>query len=231
MNLPADMFLASVQHNLIYVVVPKAASTSIKTWMLAIEGHGTESVHDDCRTYLQLSKIISKDRLKKEAFVFTFVRNPYRRLASAFLSKFVYWSKPRLTRAVTIERNPPKGRRGLSFIGFLRYLQTKDLAKVDVHWRPQHFFLRDLPPRMIGRVETMKRDFQVVQKIAGRRRVHLPFQNRNPDCTTEGDFSDISADVIRAGAPIGWRNLLSHEAKTLIKELYRIDFETFGYEL
>lgn len=150
-------------------------------------------------------------RLDQEAFTFTFVRNPYSRVLSAYLDK--------------VGRRRHQGRRFLQwaerfgqpgdFVGFCRFLKAggRDL---DMHWAPQAEILC-LPPDhldFIGRVEYLERDLgQVLDRLFGRL-AQMPSERR-------GTTTHAGRQLQEAYGP---------EQKRIMAELSHRDFVLFGYD-
>lgn len=150
-------------------------------------------------------------RLEREAFVFTFVRNPFSRVLSAYLDK--------------VGRLRHQGRRFLAwahrhgqpgdFLGFCRFLDAGGLD-LDMHWAPQADILC-LPLNRfdyIGRVEALDHDLpEVLRRLFGHQAM-APSQRR-------GTTTNAALQLQDAYGP---------EQRRIIARLYRNDFELFGYD-
>jgi hypothetical protein len=128
-------------------------------------------------------------------FRFVFVRNPWARLVSAFVNKFVNWAPnapslitdlrrglPKrlahqlfaLTKAIDripswwLLRSPTAWREKFTFRQFVNHLSSCNLARADGHWRPQTSFLGETRFQFIGRFEHLKRDFAELNRLLGR---------------------------------------------------------------
>lgn len=233
MSLPKDLFLASKKHKFIYIVVPKAASTSIKTWMMHLEDKPVTNVHDDCRKHFQISRIRLSKKQISEYFKFTFVRNPHERLVSAFVNKFVYFTQPRLNNAVELvkkirgEKNIDKG---ITFEEFVRHIGVSNVNSADVHWRPQHLFMNEIKPNFIGKVENIVEDFDAVQKKIGSV-TRLPLTNQNTQQKSDRYYGNTLPYMIKGfGAEPAWEEYYNKELYDRVTKIYQKDFETFGYQ-
>ena len=158
---PAGTMMVSEKYKVLYIPVAKCACTSLKSLMVElaeIEQHekaiqlGVHFVTDRFNTGVQL-----KDKTMKRAwqilasdqyFKFIVVREPFERLVSAYLEKFVYnrHNKRNLlhTRAVLRHvqgTDKPDLQRGISFDEFVGYVTSQDPMKLDPHWRPQCLYL------------------------------------------------------------------------------------------
>jgi hypothetical protein len=161
---PYDGMMVSRQHRLLYVPVAKCACTSLKTMMIKLAGIdcpdiavelGVHVVTDKFNTGAQL-KDLPMDTARQilasdDYFKFSVVREPFERLVSAYLEKFVYrrhsrsnleHTGPVLTAAQGgVDIDP---QRGISFDQFIAYILGQDPYDLDPHWRPQHLYLRGL---------------------------------------------------------------------------------------
>lgn len=101
---PELLLYASEQYRLVYCPIQKVACSSIKLWWAKLHGHSPEDfLGRDERGYSTIdhrklngsfrllnSPHLGKEPLEKESwFRIVFVRNPWARLVSAFLNKFV----------------------------------------------------------------------------------------------------------------------------------------------
>jgi hypothetical protein len=200
MPLPKDLFLASKKHKFIYIVIPKAASTSIKTWMMHLEEKPIKYVHDDCRKHFQVSRIRLSKKQISEYYKFTFVRNPHERLASAYINKFVYFEQPRLNNAV-------------------------DLVK-----KTQHLFINEIKPNFIGKVENIGEDFQTVQnKIGSTTRLPITNKSDHQK-SDKYYGNTLPYMIKGFGAKPTWEEYYNKELYDKVTKIYQKDFETFGYQ-
>jgi len=174
------------QQRILYLPIPKCASTTIRMALSAMIGEFPPcalQVHLRRRSALRSPKQVGASafhRLVQDqtALRFSFVRNPYDRLVSAWADKFQ--GKPlapgdayvdvylRRRRAMGLAL--PKNADGtLSFADFVHFVAATADDPVDGHWRPQSDLL-DLPGvsfDFIGRLETFGRDFARVIAHAG----------------------------------------------------------------
>ena len=88
-------FLFLKQKNVAYLVVSKSACSSIKKAM--VEDEVKEDIGDDYQIHQnkRVKELTVRGRLKVEAepYVFTYVRNPFSRLVSAYVNKFEDFNK------------------------------------------------------------------------------------------------------------------------------------------
>lgn len=160
------------EYGAIYVKNPKAACSTVLLWLSRVHHHDDAlrpgNVHkehglprpDDVGWRQTM-------RLLRRGYRFTFVRDPLRRLESAYRDKIVrarapYWREP-VQRLLRIDTVP-------SFEQFLSAIERQDPAtEMDPHWRPQHVNL--MYPRVgydrIGKVESFAADLAAIQRETG----------------------------------------------------------------
>jgi hypothetical protein len=209
-----------------YVAVPKAASSSIRWFFWRLRGtdpaqlpHGAAHVGSGPYTDLaSLSPARARSVLRgDETFRFTFVRNPYARLASAYRDKIAR----RFHGGVASEHLDLLGFSSEclpSFADFVgRVLRQDDMA-ADHHWMAQHRLAMTevLDYHLIGKVETFADDFaKVLSRIGLPGELLDTVELRNP----------TSADE-RSLVPC----LYTDDLAERVYRRFRRDFEMFGYE-
>lgn len=157
-------------------------------------------------------------------FVFSFVRNPYHRVLSAFLDKI--GDVPDPGGIVTNEQARFRRQYGaavathdndrISFPGFCRYLANGG-ERQNAHWAAQTRMLR-LADRVdfIGRVESLRQDLDhVVATIASGRRVEALHQAGPP--ATKANERAVT--------------FYNEECRALVEQVYATDFDRLGYRL
>ena len=168
------------QHGLIYLWVPKAASTAIRSVLSSLEVGTPPGPPLELLNSRRCSGIRSPrqagfsvfHRLAKsaEALRFTFVRNPYARLLSVWSDRFQ--GKPlternpsidayRAHRATISPLLPDGPDQTLSFPQFVEFATATVDQRIDIHWQLQNDFatVSGLPLDLIGKVESFQTDF------------------------------------------------------------------------
>jgi len=171
---------------LIYVCIPKCASTTIKAALSALSGRSPlsfEEVHKRRYSGLKSPYQVGPSTLHRLAhdagtLRFSFVRNPYARLVSAWADK--YKNKPLvpgdsfvdkyLDHRQSIDPALPEGAgMTLSFADFVRFAAATADRRLDAHWQLQDDLLGmpGIKLDFIGKVESFREDFARVMAHVG----------------------------------------------------------------
>jgi hypothetical protein len=203
----------------IYFRIPKAANSTIT---LVLQGLlSNRSMADfsgprEAKALFAPLGALTQDEvthLSEKFFTFTFVRNPFTRIASAYLDKICKANKQKIHVARWYDRPVQEP---ISFGEFCEYLRQGRGYRDDGHWARQC----DLIPipidalDFIGRIESLEEDLRSV--IAG-----LFGPNRELDI--------VSWPRGRTGASSRVRELYGPREMEIIREVYKDDFRAFGY--
>ena len=139
-----------------------------------------------------------------EHFSFTFVRNPYARLISGWTDK-------------VINQAPGGGLKRVrenlrDFDQFVAWLVDQDPTSINIHFRPQSFLIPNQVD-FVGRTETLSNDLRAVLL-----RLSLPAGRKIPKKNASGP------------PPLSIRDV-TPRTRYSIDQLYRLDFERFGYAM
>ena len=220
------------RHNLIYIGVPKAASTRIRRTLARIDGRFMRSLKPNRRSMYRGPcgpRNITIDTLFRlatnpDVLRFSFVRNPYARVVSCWADKFA--GKPLVRGDVfidaylairhEIDADLPAGEdRTLSFAEFAAFAAATAKARHDIHMQAQDDILSmpGIELDMIGKVETFDADFARVL-----------------------DHLDASEDIRREAAVAlneshhnDWPTYYTPDLAHRIYRAYECDFNRFGY--
>ncbi len=209
----------SNEHRYCYFRIPKCAnSTIVKT--LAHHDPGMRVSADDPKgrrskkrfTHLLKAEATGLDDLQRRFYLFTFVRNPYSRLLSAYLDKLgrTGGTYDFVRRALGMRPGEP-----VPFERFITYLERGGLYK-NPHWAPQRSVLPIRPARLhfIGGIETLEDGLKTVIE-----RVYGP-----------GSFQGLQERTAnRQEAAAKLREYYTPELASRVYTLSRGDFEAFGY--
>jgi len=190
------------ENRCIFIHIPKTAGISVNQSLFGNLGGG----HKTVKTYKRIFGPITY----RKYFTFTFVRNPYSRILSAY----TYLKKG------GISNNDKKWANlnlsGISsFDDFVKtWLNEKSIWSY-THFKPQYYFLCDascIPDvDFVGKFEKLNQDFKFVCNKIGLDK-ELSFYNK----------SSLNYDT--------WLNNYSDEALAKIYYLYAKDFNIFNYE-
>jgi Sulfotransferase family len=201
--------------------IPKSANSSVVASITQLrQGKSLPSGQDfkrEVRQMLVRPSALSEAEAANAAdlFKFVFVRDPYSRALSAYLSKVKGpWKIDRQIRediysTSALDSGPP------SFEEFCRFLRAGGLYR-NHHWWPQVDFLLFPVDRydLIGRVESIDADFKRLAKhVLG-----------------NATFDMLEEDPAhRTGATELTSQYYTPELYDLIHDVYKSDFEAFGY--
>ena len=190
-------FIAFETLPLLYGRVPKVANTSIKAALHTLlkqkaeegfrstsDGFWLEATHGETRMITARTALMRRGT----HFSFSFVRNPYDRLVSAYNNKLLELETlmPQM-QDMGLHRNMP-------FQDFLECTANTPASALDVHLLPQSMILcveGTLVPSFIGRMESMQNDWDLLNLTL--RREGLPELGKLPkkNIRRSGDRSDV----------------------------------------
>ena len=227
--------MISHKHKTIFVHIPKVAGQSIEMLFLKDQGLDWSSreqlllrpkrpsekgparlAHLTARQYVELG--YTDQATFDSYFTFAFVRNPYKRLLSFY--KYLGYASV------------------ISLDGFIKKVLPEKLEKKDFFFLPQYDYLYEqekLLVDFIGKLEHIDRDIQTVYSRAGIKKVKLPHVNKSGKGQKRGLAALVKdPSLLTYFKPV---NLvreseisLSNVQKKQVYQLYKNDFEVFGYE-
>jgi hypothetical protein len=220
------------EQRVIYVCVPKNASSRIKMTLSAVLGRTLRSdweAHKRKPSGLKSPKrvgltIFHRLATDPRALRFAFVRNPYARLVSCWLNKFrevpLTPAKPAVDSYLAWrQQNDPSLPEGptntLSFDEFINFAAMTAQDRVDAHWHLQTGLLEmpGIELNLVGKVESFERDFMRVLD-------HVQASDGlRADATKPANVSD----------PIDWRSYYTNELANRVHKAYELDFDRFQY--
>jgi hypothetical protein len=210
-------------HNFIFIHVPKTAGTSVANYLAQFTQVGDVELGGTDMGELVQHLYFKRFGLRKHStavevrnyfgsfgyssfFRFAFVRNPYARAYSLY-------------RYLATWRTGPNNK-AIAKLSFDQFLKSdyftkhrEDLTRPQVHWT--HDPIRQEPAvDYIGRLEALDEAMSMILTII----------NRRP--TTPGSIERLNATA----EADEWVRTLTPNSRATIREIYSIDFETFGYE-
>lgn len=237
--LKASLFL-SAKGNVAYTQIPKCGCTTIRQYMYFIsEGRFYDGqVHHAPTGFLSWQRepaLVRKRLATAQHFHFTFVRNPYARLLSAFFDKIanpqedgLMYGKPRMHAALKDYGVDPEADPVRAFRRFVIFARDSILFNQpmppNMHWAPMAWHAAatvhlGLPFDDLGHVETCEADIARLMSEVAKERVVVP-PGRTRFNATEGRRIRREHAVAHYYDPT---------AIAMVTEAYRDDFETFAY--
>jgi Sulfotransferase family len=220
------------EHRLIYVCVPKCGSTTIKGILSTLVGRNATSFeHIHKRRYSGLKSpsqvglsTLYRTAIDSRGLRFSFVRNPYERLVSAWADKFR--DKPLvpgdsfvekyLNHRQTIDADLPAGRdRTLAFSNFVTFASATANQRLDAHWQRQNDIL-DMPGinlDLVGKMESFGTDFARVLQHVGA-------------CEP---FKTAAATPLHRSLHQPWPHYYAPTLADRVYRAYESDFDRLGY--
>lgn len=224
----------SLPKRFMYFEVPKAACTKMKELLRSLEqgpalnllvGDLLESRRDmfvHARENVPLPSLVDLDDqtqrtvLESSDFLrFTFVRNPYTRVMSAWNNK-VMLCEPgyeKIYLQIKGALPPHYGKSLITFREFIEYISTQcDLRTCNLHWRLQteHLFLSALDFSFIGKIEQMADGLRRFQQHLGLSIASAGAARNVSHGSAESEYNQFLADKVYS--------------------LYHSDFEALGYD-
>ncbi len=261
MRWPENHFVVCEKFQFLYIPIEKVACSALKSWVIELaEGSGASrgidpNAHIRAGYELQAQppEVQSRWLQDRQLLRFAFVRNPWDRLVSAYLNKFVPWKSPaqkfadehskRLWWSRAIHRvsagwlcssgkaSSEQWRETLTFRQFVAEIRQRNPRTLDLHWRPQHLFLGSQPLDFLGRFEYLVDDFHTLcrkLKVSG----DLPEANKTRrDAAVLRNLADAPLSELRtlAGYPeYSW--FYTPDLAAEVGKLYEQDIRQFGYQ-
>lgn len=244
---PYALYLLSEDLRFIYCPVPKVASGNLKRWLLSESGIPEDAwkLHPfyGINPYATQTLRLDDDRKCFDPAYFraAFVRNPFYRVVSAFLDKFVLplsgsreWQDSTSARPVLTWLERRRGyadRTDATFEHFVDFICAAPDLALDDHWLPQTHFLGDADFDFIGKLESFERDFEELRTRIGAK---TPLTLKKPRLSYARSEKGYSGDIpIRelARMPAYPKALTFYSPETVLRvaKRYAVDFERFGY--
>lgn len=181
--------------------MPKVASSSIKENIKSL-------VNED----IKLKQRLISAKIDDDYFKFTFVRNPWDRIASCYRNKIQKrWKNnpsPSLKqKGLYFENN------NLTLKDFLILLEKKDNRFYNIHWAPQTSLVDMDKMDFIGRFENLEEDWKHVCKKIGIDQLKLPHKlQTKPKNKSYRDY------------------YLDQESIDIVSRIYKKEIELFNYK-
>jgi Sulfotransferase family len=220
------------QHQLLYICVPKCASTTIKMVLSSLARNQldtSDQLHKRRYSGLKSPKRIGISTfhqlaINPAAFRFSFVRNPYSRLVSTWADKFQnkslvggdsFIDRYLMNRGWIDDSLPAGPHNALSFPQFVQFAAATANRRLDAHWHLQDDLLTmpGIKLDLVGKVESFGKDFASVLDHAG-----------------AGVRLRQIADVhFNASQHKPWPNYYTADLADQVYRAYERDFDRFKY--
>lgn len=207
----------SHRHRYVYLRIPKAANSTISktlalyTWPQRADWFAARDAIWAKRSFARFGWDTTPESLLGQHFTFSFFRNPYSRLLSAYLQKMPKRKYRSMARAAKVTQVDAAG-----FRAFVAWLEADGL-EANIHWAPQTSIC-PLPVaslNFIGHVESLDADLgTLVGKL-------FPGQRYDQPATRQRD---------RQHAVRKLETYYDEDLRRRVFALYRRDFEELGYE-
>lgn len=208
---------ANREHGFVYLNNPKVGCSTVKANLWSgVAGCPVQAIGDvHAVEGSPFEREIAALDWAEGAFVFTFVRNPYARIVSAYLNKAVARTD-RTWETFARNHGHPDPAGPIGFDAFVEFIAGVPPEDQDPHWRPQHLNTLHpfVQPNFVADLETMDRQ---LPKILTRL-----FPGRPPGFAARARHS--------TGARQGFAAHLGDSGTVArLRTLYAGDFEAFGY--
>ncbi len=217
-DITGHAFRENSAHGFIYLNNPKVGCSSIKHGLwYGVTGKrpSEQKLHIHTLEGSPFNNKLTNPVSARKAFIFTFVRNPFQRLVSAYLNK-VHDRSDRIWRLFARAHGLNR-KDAVSFDGFVELLSGIPAVEHDRHWRPQYLntlypFVR---PNLLGDLESLDAQLPMIldRLFPGAPRRILKGRSHSTK------------------ARATWRDYYGDQA-TLdrVLQIYGTDFEAFGYQ-
>jgi glycosyltransferase involved in cell wall biosynthesis/peptidoglycan hydrolase CwlO-like protein len=228
----------SERYKLFYVSTPKVACTSLKWWFASLEGcakalstitdsaesNPDQVVHELHKVAPHLTGLsteeLSEALTSDSYFRFAVVRNPYKRIFSAWQSKLLLQEPqqigPYLQRDFFHQPLRNADDIALAFEGFLEHLASQEAPSYwDQHWTPQAVLLR---PDLIN--------YSKLVKIEESAQLSKALSERLGDYVPDPFAERRANESLIPYLP----EFVTERSASLIRILYAEDFDVFGYD-
>lgn len=238
---PENTCLVNHRYGFIYCPIPKIASSSLKQWFMLTVGLTPESPAWTERAHVWVASraIQFRSDFERGYFTFTFVRNPWSRLVSAYTQKFLHRahhpdspSRPVVESVCTVKSRPIDYDAAITFREFAEFIAAApDAASLDYHWRPQHLYISNVNVDFVGKIENMQADFESICARLGVREQFLFSTLRQKYNEAAGEIvADRPAVELRAMSELpNYRSFYTPDLIELVGKAYAEDIRRFGY--
>lgn len=228
---PHSQLLVDRRHRLLFCPIGKNACSSLKRLIVTLSDlDHKELINQDVHVHIDRfttgAKLLdySGDEARQmmqspDYFKFAVVRDPFERLVSAYIEKFVI---NRLMEPQHVHTGPvvgaiqgtgsPDYEIGISFAEFVRYVTTQNPEQLDNHWRLQSSYLRGVCYDRIYRLDELD---ELRSDLVERTGVPIEIGNWNRSSSTDSRFvpgaSSMLPGELEKPAQIHRRSFMENE--------------------
>lgn len=221
-KLPARRLGLLPEYQCVYVKNAKVASSTILLWMHRIHFDDPDylpAVNVHRESHLPHPRQVGWRRvvrmLNGRAFRFSFVRDPVRRVESAYRDKVANVAGKNAFRIRLRDQLglPPGPTDPITFDQFVAAIESQAPIEQDPHWRPQHLNLMHplVEYDFIGRLENFAADLERLREAAGLPAMRVEVRNVSTKGSS-GSLYDGRPDLLRR-----------------VRDAYAKDLELYGY--
>ncbi len=226
----------SEQNSYIYFETPKTGSTTIKLALQELEAltsgkaapsRESAEIHNKNNSLLLSPRNIGAAKFYEmleddNVYKFGFVRNPYTRLLSAFLSKMSGHASNQ--RKMILNVLGLSGRNDVSFPQFVEAVTKQSIFEMDPHWRPQvsQLFYDLVKYSFVGKFEQLNEDLDKVLN-------HIVLSNSSESCSKTLFEVGFARKGKNTSATSKCRDFYDDRLREIVYSVYQKDFQSFGY--
>jgi hypothetical protein len=243
--------LINHEYSFIYCPIYKVASSSFRIMMILLNQPSNsfdiiklDKFYNYVNANYSLASYTETERKNllndPNFFKFAFVRNPWSKLASAYLNKFVHPKKSNhhfllevINKIYQKKDLEPNYQKSITFKEFVEYLALTEDSEIDNHWKPQHLFLENIQFDFIGRFENLVEDFNYIKERLNIK-INLPYWNKSgysQVLDNEQNFANYYPyELNQLQAYPSYYQFYNYDLIELVRKRYRKDIEMFSYE-
>ena len=249
-----NRLLVNHQYRFLYCPINKNASTSMMAALIELGKQNTNKnladlTSKEIRLYVALNYSLASytyteatNLIKSDYFKFVIVRNPWARLVSTYANYFV-----RLPAEKHIFSDIAKSAAlhiygdssflnyvdSITFDQFVRYVAVTEDAELDIHCRPQSYFLGSFSYDFAAKMENLDRDLTLIEE-----KLNLPFKIKRFNKTAYSEskedsepyhaFTSAEIRALESKVP-NYKMFYTPELTELVRQRYAADTERFDY--
>jgi hypothetical protein len=261
---PENTYLINQKYKLIYCPIPKVACSSLKELLLLHSNlknkekilanlKGSSNFHIFMSHNFSLSRYSPNKAIffltSEKYFKFVVVRNPWSRLLSAYIDKFIKIPRdkpeekfniniiaPVIDHIYNAKGLEPDYNRSINFHQFVEYVCSKKDNQLNEHWKTQSSFLGDNNFDLIAKLENLSQDFELIEKRINCK-LDIPKSNKaiNSNVSVFKNQKNGYAflypnDMERSLEFPSYEKYYTPYLIELVREKYKKDIENFGYD-